>query len=132
MAAVRAHGHVLIDEGNHCVASQPFIGGTPVAPAVWRFNGGFELFARQLAFSFAHLLMIVQKFQKHHPGEHGQTVGIAVQAFVLAHDGANGLDDGTELLGGGLGLGCFLGGHADGFILGQRLLSRVYKPVAKE
>ena len=55
--------------------------------------------------------MVVQKFQEHHPCEHGQTVAISIQSLVLAHDVACGLDDRAELLGSGLRLGCFLRSH---------------------
>ena len=121
-----AHGFILVDEGNQRVTSQTLFGGTPVAPAIGRFNGRLELFASQLAFGFADLLMVVQKFQEHHPCEHGQAVAIAIQSLVLAHDVACGLDDGAELLGCGLRLGGLLAGHLYGSIHVKRNLQLSY------
>lgn len=54
---------------------------------------------------------------EHHPCEHGQAVAITVQALVLAHNVPRRLDDGAELLGGGFGLGTFLGGHRRSYFL---------------
>src|ERR1043165_4167661 len=71
--------------------------------AVGRFDGVTEAFAGQLRIGFADLLKIVQELEEHDPGEHGQTVKIAVEPFVFAHDVARGLDQATKLLGGGQG-----------------------------
>ncbi len=54
-----------------------------------------------LRFLLGDLLHVVEEFKKHNPGEHRQTVEIAVEPFVLAHDVAAGLNDGRKPLGGG-------------------------------
>ena len=59
-----------------------------------------EAFACELGVGLADLFQIVQELEEHDPGEHGQTVEIAVEPFVLAHDVARGLDEAAELLGG--------------------------------
>ena len=53
----------------------------------------------------ADLLQVVEELQEHDPGEHRQAVEVAVQALVLAHDVAAGLDEAAEPLGRGTG-GC--------------------------
>ena len=45
-----------------------------------------------------HLLHVVQEFQEHDPGEHGQTVEVAVEPLVLPHRVASGLEKRTEAL----------------------------------
>ena len=84
----------------------PSVVGRPVAPAVGRLDGRAEASCpRSFASSSRDLLHVVQELQEHDPGEHRQAVEVAVEALVLAHDVAAGLDEAAELLGGGLG-GC--------------------------
>ena len=117
MCAVRPHGNFLVDEGDQGIAGQSFFGCTPITPTIRRFDGWLEFLTSKLCLGFAHLFMVVQELEEHHPCEHGQAVAIAVQALVLAHNVPRGLDDGVELLGGGLGLGAFLGGHRRSYFL---------------
>ena len=62
-----------------------------------------NLLPASLRFFLADLFHVIQELQEHDPGEHGQAVEVAVQALVLAHDVAAGLDEAPELLGGGGG-----------------------------
>ena len=55
-------------------------------------------------FDLLALLQVVEKLQEHDPGEHRQPVQVAVEAPVLPHDVAGGLDEAAELLGRGQGL----------------------------
>jgi len=75
--------------------------GRPIPPAVGRFDGGFEGFAREFGFTLALQLQIVEKFQEHDPGQERPTVEVAVQPLVLAHDVAGGFEQRAEGLGGG-------------------------------
>ena len=100
---------LLVDEGEQFVAGDAVRAGGPVAPAVGRLDGRAELLAGERGLLLALQLQVVEELEKHDPGEHGQAVEVAVEALVLAHDVAGGLDEAAEGLGGGLGLVGFLG-----------------------
>ena len=89
---------VLVDEGEQLVAGDAVVVGGPVAPAVGRLDRRPELLARELGLVLALLFHVVQELEEHDPGEHRQTVEVAVQALVLAHDVARGLDQAPERL----------------------------------
>ena len=55
-----------------------------------------------MASSSRMLLHVVEELQEHDPGEHRQAVEVAIQALVLAHDVAGGLDHASEPLCGSL------------------------------
>ena len=60
--------------------------------------------AAHLGLFAANLLHIVEEFEEHDPGEHWETIEIAVEPFVLPHDVAAGSADGRRPLRGGEGL----------------------------
>ena len=99
--AVRTTGFVVVHELDQFVAGDAVGLGGPIAPAVGRFDGVTEAFAGQLRVGLADLLQIVEELQEHDPGEHRQTVEVAIESFVLAHDVARRLDQAAELLGSG-------------------------------
>ena len=49
-------------------------------------------------FLLAKPFYVIQELQEHDPGEHRQTVEVAVQPLVLAHDVPRGLGETAELL----------------------------------
>ena len=99
--AVGAGGFLVVDEGEQFVAGDAVGLGGPVAPAVRRFDGGLELLPGELGLALALEFQIIEEFQEHDPGEHRQAVEVAVEALVLAHDVARGLEESAEGLGGG-------------------------------
>ena len=106
-ACIRAYGFIVIDKGNQLITGNATLYCCPVTPTVGWLDSRLETPAFQGGFSFTQLFQIVQKLEKHDPGEHGQAIQITVESFVLAHDLASRLDNGTQLLCGGHGLFCF-------------------------
>ena len=47
------------------------------------------------------LFHVVEELEEHDPGEHRQAIEVAVEALVLAHDVARGLEQAAEGLGSG-------------------------------
>ena len=88
--AVRPHRFCVVDETYQLVAGDAVLFRRPIAPAVRRFERGPKAFARHPRFLLGDLLHVIEKFQKHDPGEHRQPVEIAVEPFVLPHDVAAG------------------------------------------
>ena len=101
---------LLVDEGEQFVAGDSLGTGGPVTPAVGWFDGRSESLSGEGRLRLALEFQIVEELEKHDPGEHRQAVEVAVEALVLAHDVAGGLEQAAEGLGGGLGLVGFLGG----------------------
>ena len=83
----------VIHETNQLVAGDTVSFSRPVAPAVRRFERRAKAFPGHPRLLLGDLLHVVQKFQKHDPGEHRQPVQVAVEPLVLAHDIAARLDD---------------------------------------
>jgi len=84
--SVRADGLLVVYKGDQLVAGYALRFSGPVAPTVGRFESQTKALTAHLAFLFANLLHVVEEFQEHDPGEHGETVEIAVEPFILAHD----------------------------------------------
>ncbi len=100
--AIGSYGFFVVDEGNEVITCEHGVGVVgPIAPAVRRFDGRLEAFARDGGFILAELLHIVEEFEEEYPGEHGQAVKVSIEALVFAHDVAHRFDDATKLLGGG-------------------------------
>jgi hypothetical protein len=95
---IGTHRFVIVDEGNELVPSDPALLSCPIAPAVGRRDRRLERHALELGVGLARPFQVVEEFQKHDPGKHGQAIEIAIQPFVLAHDIARRLDDAAELL----------------------------------
>ena len=110
LLAVRAVGLLVVDEREEFVAGDAVRLGRPVAPTVGRIDGGFELFAGELGLALALDFEVVEEFQEHDPCEHRQAVEVAVEALILAHDVARGLEEGAAGLDGG---GAGRVGHVD-------------------
>ena len=51
-----------------------------------RGPGGAESFVAEGCLLFPKSFHVVEEFQEHDPGEHGQAVKVAIQALVFAHD----------------------------------------------
>ena len=101
LGPIRAHGFVLVDEGDEFIPGDAVLLGGPIPPAIGRFNGGPETLPGHDCFHLPLLLHVVQELQEHDPGEHGQPVQVAVEALVLAHDVPGRFDDAGQGLGGG-------------------------------
>ena len=65
----------------------------PVAPLEFLGDDGPVAVANDFEF----LIFFVQDFQKHHPAELFETLGVAGDAAILAHDVANIFDDGRDI-----------------------------------
>ena len=100
--AVRPPRLVLVDKGKKLVAGDTLRIGRPIPPAVGRLDRRAKFLARQLRFLLALLLKIIKEFEKHDPSEQRQPVKVAVEALVLAHDVARGLDQASQGLRGRL------------------------------
>ena len=105
--AVRAHGFVLVDEGDEFITGDAVLLGGPIPPAIGRFEGGAETFPGHDGLGFPLPFHVVQELEEHDPGEHGQAVQVAVEALVLAHEVPGRFDDAGQGLGGGEGLSGF-------------------------
>src|SRR5439155_19280211 len=107
--AIRTGAFFGIDEGQKFVAGNAIGAGGPIAPTVRWFNGRTEFLAGQFGLSLALEFQIVQELEEHDPGEQRQPVEVAVQALVLAHDVARGLNETAKLLSCGQWRTCFGG-----------------------
>ena len=65
-------------------------------PAVGRFDGGAIFLAGERRLLFAGQFGVVEELEKQDPGEQGQTVEVAVQSLVLAHEVAGRFDEGGQ------------------------------------
>src|SRR5207244_3856476 len=74
---------VVVDEGDQVVAGDAVVVCGPVAPAVGRLDGGTVGLTAQRGLGLADALGVVQELEEHDPGEHGQTVEVAVEPAVL-------------------------------------------------
>jgi hypothetical protein len=43
--------------------------------------------------------VVIEEFQEHDPGEHGQPIEVAIEALVLSHDVPGRLDEAAQALG---------------------------------
>jgi hypothetical protein len=48
-----------------------------------------------------NLLQVIEEFQEHDPGEHGEAVQVSAQSLVFPHDIPRGLNEASQLLGSG-------------------------------
>jgi len=79
----------VVDEIKEGVAGDAFLVLRPGGPADVLRQRGFVCAAQEL-----HLLLAgIQYFEKEHPAELLQALGVAVGAGILAHDILNGLDE---------------------------------------
>ena len=99
-SAVGPGGFLVVDKSEEFIAGDALRIGGPIAPAVGRFDGGLEALSGKLDFFLALKLQVIEELQEHDPGEHWQTVEVAIEALVLAHDVARGFQERTEGLGG--------------------------------
>ena len=86
--------------------------GGPVTPTVGRLDDRAIALPSKRRALFLDAFHVIEEFQEHDPSQHGQAVEITVQALVLAHDPARGLDNAVEALSRGhlLLRGLFSGG----------------------
>ncbi len=70
----------------------------PVTPSVGSLYRRSKPLARKLGFVFALAFKIVKELQKHDPSEHRQSIEIAIQPLVFAHDVTRGLQEAAERL----------------------------------
>jgi hypothetical protein len=105
---------LVVDKRDEFVTRDPVRLRRPVPPPVGRLDRGPKPLARHQRFLLAHLLHVVQELQEHDPGEHRQTVEVAVQALVLPHQVSCRLDKRAELLGRREGKGVLLMRHTVG------------------
>lgn len=80
---------IIVDEVEQGITGQPFAVGRPVAPQETLGDGAAVVILLKLQLLF----LCVEHFQKQQPGELAETLGIAVDTGVLAHDVLNGFDD---------------------------------------
>lgn len=95
----------MINEGEQFVARDAIRPRRPIAPTIRRLDGRLEFLTSQRRLIRALMLQVIKELQEHDPGEQRQSIKVAVQPLVLAHDVARGLEKGTEGLGGGGGGG---------------------------
>ena len=94
----------------HILGQLPLVG-----PAVGRLEQRAVSLVLEPRLEFPFKLEVIEKLEKHHPGEHGQAVCIAAQTLVFSHDVAHALDDAGQALGGALLEGqLFSSGCGDG------------------
>ena len=92
---------LLIDEGEEFIAGDAVRLGRPIAPAVGRFDGGLELFRGELRLALTLKFQVIEELQEHDPSKHRQTVEVAIEPLVLAHDVARGFQERSGGLSGG-------------------------------
>ncbi|MNU82005.1 hypothetical protein D3C71_716830 [compost metagenome] len=80
---------IVVDEIEQGITGQPFAIGRPVAPQEALGDGVAVVILLKLQLLF----LGVEHFQKQQPGELAETLSIAVDTGVLAHDVLNGFDD---------------------------------------
>src|SRR5260370_18511386 len=77
--AIWPRGLFIVDKSNQLIARQHIVIVVgPIAPAVGGLDCRLEAFIRKSGFIFAYLLPIVQEFEEHDPGEHGQAVQVTI------------------------------------------------------
>jgi hypothetical protein len=96
LIAVGSGGFLVVDEGEEFVTCDAVRLGGPVAPAIGRFEGGFELFRGEPGLALALKFQVIEKFQEHDPGKHWQPVQVPVQTFILPHNIPGGLEQCSE------------------------------------
>ena len=99
--AVRAHGLVLVDEGDQLGAGDAVRRRGPVAPAVGRLDRGPVAACRACSASASSICsMSSRNFRNMIQVSIGRRSRSPLKPLVLAHDVARGLDQAAELLGG--------------------------------
>ena len=95
--ARQPHGFILVDE---TMSSGPVMpsGLPPNRASDMADQSPDETFSGKLRLFLPDFLRVIEKFQEHDPGEHGEPVEVAVQSLVFAHDIAAGFDQAAELL----------------------------------
>ncbi len=84
--AVGTVAFILVDESQQFVATEAVLAGGPITPAVGPVDDGMIGLTIQFGFFLIHHFEVVEELEKHHPGEQGETVHIAVQPLVFAQD----------------------------------------------
>ena len=98
LAAVGPHGFVLRDELEQFFAGDAVGLGRPIAPAIGRLDNRAIFLTGQLRFLFCGDFHVVEKLEKEDPSEERKAVEVAIEALVLPHDLAGGLNEGAKAL----------------------------------
>jgi len=80
---------IVVDEGEQRVTGDAFGVGRPGAPAKFCGDGRAVAILHQLQF----LILVVYDLKKEHPAKLRDTLGVAIDADILAHDVLDGFDD---------------------------------------